>query len=163
MKFISDKEHGEGRKVSFSDQDEWGRTSNGIIFTTDNRYLVTGLELYTSRYGVVRCNQEGKVTYCQAWEKDHVKQGIGVSSHFATKLISAENESHELYEKVYSHVYQSLKIHYLRQIIHNILKDKKKVALDPSLFKVITNQNPKIQENPEQKYSSKLLGRFLGR
>jgi hypothetical protein len=98
---------------------------------------VTGLELYTSRYGVVRCNQEGKVTYCQAWEKDHVKQGIGVSSHFATKLISSEKESHDLYEKVYSHLYQSLKIHYLRQIIHNILKDKKKVTLDPDVEELL--------------------------
>jgi hypothetical protein len=134
MKLLSDIEHGEGRKISFSDVDDWGYTGKGIVFITDKEYQVTGLELYSARYGVIRFDQNGKITYCHGWEKDHVKEGIGVSSHFATKLIDNEQESHELFDKIYNHIDTTLKTSYLRQTIHDMFIDKRQIKLDPAFF-----------------------------
>lgn len=141
MKFISEKQVGDDRKISFSDQDEWGYTGKGIVFITNQNYQVTGLELYTARFGVIRCDQIGKITYCQGWEKDHVKQGIGISDHFATKLISTEKESLDLYEKIFNHIYTSLQVPYLRHVLHELLNDKRKIRLDIETCKKISGKN----------------------
>ncbi|MDH4263290.1 MAG: hypothetical protein OEV78_09630 [Spirochaetia bacterium] len=141
MKFLSDKQNGDSHKISFSDVDDWGYASKGIIITTNNDYLIKGLELYTARHGVVRCDQKGNITYCQGWEKDHVKLGIGVSSHFAAKLIGNAQESLELFDKIYNQIMEALDISFLQNAIKGILKDKREVKLDPALFILSHDEN----------------------
>jgi len=135
MIFVSDNPHENGRKITFSDIDDWGYTRKGIIFFTNEGFVITGIELYSSKHGVVRCIQNGEVTYCHGWEGDHVKQGIGVSDHFAAKLINNEKESLEIYDKILDHLLQTLKSPYLGQILSHFLKSKVQVSLDLSSFK----------------------------
>jgi len=130
MRFISDSPVEGGRKISFSDIDDWGRTSRGVVFMTDPDYNVRGLELYSARFGIMRFDGAGAMTYCHGWEKDQVKQGIGVSSHFATKLIDNAKESHELFDNIYGHITSTLKFPSLGQAISEVLLEKRQIKLN---------------------------------
>lgn len=138
MRLVSEKTTSYGKKISFADTDEWGKTQTAISFNTDFNYLVTGLELYTIHYGVIRWNYREGVTYSQRWESHTEKKGIGMNDHFSAHLITDKKTMENIYDNVLKIVWDRLSEDtrldsiesYLKEAIYNILGENKEFRID---------------------------------
>lgn len=138
MKFVSEKDLTHGKKISFADTDDWGKTRYGISFNTDYQYNVTGLELYSIKDGVVRWNYKDGVTYSQTWESGKEKTGVGMSSHLSAQLIDDKKSRQNIFNVMFQIMMNKLSAesnsnpvsNNLKEALKTILVDKKNFRLE---------------------------------
>ncbi|MDH4198905.1 MAG: hypothetical protein OEV66_00850 [Spirochaetia bacterium] len=148
MNFTGEKDLTHGKKISFADTDDWGKTCYGVSFNTDYQYNVTGVELYSIKNGIVRWNYKDGITYSQAWESAAEKLGVGMNSHLSAQLIGDKKDMQNIFNIMLEIIMNKLSIninnssqnplsHYLKESLQKILVEKKGLRLDRSFLKIL--------------------------